>query len=318
MSGGRTERHIDDEYLMSGIHSLGETNKLVADYGLDAKEFSDWTMARGSIVAESTTAPDGTLTGVKLIEDGTATSSHYISSGWGSIIDDTMYTWKMFVKAGNKKRCLLRGIEGNPYTDRFNLQVDMDAGTVSAEAVGDVTLEDSSIIPYPEYGWYLATITVQFGSAADNFNNLYLYMTESDESWEVSYSGDNSSYIYIWGAKMTEPTTTLRNVGADFKSCGAMAGLYIKNTTKDINSLIATVTEDEITTDDDLPWDSLDVYEIYKTATKDSFISSDVVDVSRGWRSDPAKMNKGWRFEDEDLDRYNQKIFGPGQPEGGR
>ena len=104
--------------------------------------------------------------------------------------------------------------------------------------------------------------------------------------------------------------------GADFKSCSALVGSYIENETSSENSLIATVTEEEITTDDDLSWARDDVYKIYKTDAKDGLISTIWTDVSRGWKSDKRELEKGWRKEDLDIDRKKPgRVFGEGQPE---
>ena len=112
-----------------------------------------------------------------------------------------------------------------------------------------------------------------------------------------------------------DSATTLRVKGADFKSCGVIEDLYIENETQSTASLVATVTEDEITTDDDISWNNGDTYNIYKTGTKGSFISSVWIDLSRGWKTDPDEMRLGWRYDDIDLDRDGERIFGPGQPE---
>jgi hypothetical protein len=134
-------------------------------------------------------------------------------------------------------------------------------------------------------------------------------------------------------------------MGADFKAYGVMVGLFIENVTQSTSGHVKTVTADEITVDgitgtlisnfvtvdnewttingvewaDSLiSWTNADTYKIYKTAVKGCLISSEVVDLSRGWKTDPEEMEKGWRKEDIDLDRNNQKIFGPGQPERGK
>ena len=109
-------------------------------------------------------------------------------------------------------------------------------------------------------------------------------------------------------------SATLKKKGADFLSCGCEIGMPIYNTTMDTNGLITAVTEDTITDDTNL-WSNGDEYEIY-LQTKDTFISSQIVDRSRGWRTDPKDMIEGWRKEDLDIDRKNPgKVFGAGQPE---
>lgn len=114
-------------------------------------------------------------------------------------------------------------------------------------------------------------------------------------------------------------SSVLRDPGKDFKSCGVQTGVLIKNITDGSEGLITAVTEDTITvtlsggTDND--WDVGDEYEVYITDTYESIISSIWTDRSRGWKSDKDKLNRGWRPEDEDLDRETKHVFGPGQPE---
>lgn len=115
-------------------------------------------------------------------------------------------------------------------------------------------------------------------------------------------------------------SATLRNVGADFKSCGVSVGLAIYNDTDGSNGLVTAVTEDEVTCTlaggVNNHWNKDDTYSIYKTGTKNSVISSIKVDKSRGWKAEPEKdLDRGWRPEDVDLDRDTRHVFGPGQPE---
>jgi len=115
-----------------------------------------------------------------------------------------------------------------------------------------------------------------------------------------------------------DAATTIRNESIDFMVCGIVADQYIENTDTAETSLVATVTEHEITTDDNLAFDNGETFEIYKTGTKDSFISSVWTDVSRGWKiNKPDDVGSdGWRHEDRDWDDHGRKkVFGPGQPE---
>ena len=110
--------------------------------------------------------------------------------------------------------------------------------------------------------------------------------------------------------------TTLHAAGAHFKSCGVRVGLYIENVDSGENSTVASVTEEEITTADDLSWDNGQTYKIYKTATKNSLISTQWIDVSRGWKTPRKDLKEGWRPEDRDIDKKKPgRVFGPGQPE---
>jgi hypothetical protein len=136
---------------------------------------------------------------------------------------------------------------------------------------------------------------------------------------------------------------------SNLRSFGVRPGLYIENVTKDAYGHVSTVNGNSITVDwvteasdidggditfggstltfgtDDvyfnelgagtLSWSPGDVYAIYKTTTKDSIISTNWVDLSRGWKSRKKELREGWRSGDIDLDRDNPgKVFGPGQP----
>lgn len=109
---------------------------------------------------------------------------------------------------------------------------------------------------------------------------------------------------------------------ADFKSCGVIPGLAIYNTTQGTNGLTVTITETSVT-DDTNTWDNGDSYAIYKTAVKDSVISTIAVDKSRGWKVTRRNEldSNGWLPKDHDIDvdedgfYIDPPPFGPGQPE---
>lgn len=87
-----------------------------------------------------------------------------------------------------------------------------------------------------------------------------------------------------------------------------ITGLVCYNTTKDTHGLITAITQTTITATDVL-WTSGDAYEIYKTATKNSSISSTTIDDMYG-----RKVLREYELNlDEDIPG-NQ--FAPGQPGG--
>lgn len=106
-------------------------------------------------------------------------------------------------------------------------------------------------------------------------------------------------------------------MGAMFRSLGVtpVLGQYVENETQTTGGAVTASTDDTVTVDG-VTWDNGDTYNVYKTATKDSAISSTLTDVSRGWKADPDEMVDGWRPEDKDLDDHGKhRVFGPGQPE---
>jgi len=113
-------------------------------------------------------------------------------------------------------------------------------------------------------------------------------------------------------------TLTLRHIGADFKSCGVGVGVAVYNDTDGSSGLTVTVTETEIlctlSGGTNNTWTKGDTYYIYKTPTKDSFISSINTDRLFGRKvALGAQLTSEGRFsEDTDLD---DKDFSPGKPE---
>jgi hypothetical protein len=119
--------------------------------------------------------------------------------------------------------------------------------------------------------------------------------------------------------KGADSATVLFDRGKNFRSLGVDPDLelYAENETLGTNGTVTAATEDTVTVSG-VTWDNGDTYNIYKTSSKDSFISGQWVDVSAGFKiNHPKEINKhGWRKEDWDIDdRGRKKVFGPGQPE---
>ena len=122
--------------------------------------------------------------------------------------------------------------------------------------------------------------------------------------------------------KGSDGASVLSDRGANFKTFGALVGVAIHNTTQGTDGLTTVVTDDAVT-DDTNTWDNGDTYEIYKTAAKDSTISTIATDKSRGWKvTRKEELNSyGWRPEDADIgvDEDGHALipqpFTEGQPE---
>lgn len=113
----------------------------------------------------------------------------------------------------------------------------------------------------------------------------------------------------------------LKNKNADFLSCGVTVGVAIYNDTDESNGLVTAVTEDSVTCTltggTNNYWSYGDQASIYKTATKDGYISKITTDRSRGWKvTKPSQVDDdGFLVGDGDLDHDGEHVFGHGQPE---
>lgn len=175
-----------------------------------SEEFNDaaWTKERASIVTNTITAPDGTLTAEKLVEDTTATSSHRVTRQITLIA--AAYTFSVFVKSAERNWVRLTLFDG---TTNRQVWFDTTAGVIGTQsgATGQITSFGN--------GWWRCSITAT-GVAAISQTNVALATGDNISS----YTGDGASGIYLWGAQLEQyssartyiPTTTAAVYGARF------------------------------------------------------------------------------------------------------
>ena len=146
-----------------------------------------WTKTASTITSNTIVAPDGTLTGDKLI-DTAATSTHFISQ-----IPTTTaaaHTFSVYAKAGELGYLAL-------YSPTTTTGAVFDLLT-GVSTVDVVTAPTSKTITPVGNGWYRCSITVT-ATAAPNTFSLYLNNINSASS---SYLGNGFNGIYIWGAQL--------------------------------------------------------------------------------------------------------------------
>jgi hypothetical protein len=188
---------------------------------------SFWTKTRSSISSNATTAPDGTLTADKLVEDTTASNTHTIQSTVTP--PATAHTLSVFAKKGERTWIVLRLGGTNTF---FNL----DDGTIAAGSVNSPTITNFG------NGWYRCAVTSSLGTQGQ----FWL----ATNSTTTSYTGDGTSGLFIWGAQLEAgsfptsyiPTTTgtlargadvCSITGADFTGIyNAIEGAFLSNSSQ--------------------------------------------------------------------------------------
>jgi len=145
---------------------------------------SVWGKARSSVASNVVVAPDGTLTGDKLVEDTSVTLSHYTVQSVTTTA--ATHSTSVYAKAAERSWMLLENVTAG-YSAYFDLASGLvgtiSGGTASITSVGN--------------GWYRCSIT---GTATAASNAFRIYVAQSNNT--VAYTGDGTSGIYTWGAQL--------------------------------------------------------------------------------------------------------------------
>lgn len=191
-------------------------NRALASAGMANASY--WTATRASWPGTTITAPDGTNTGQKLVEDSSATTTH-IGLSFANIttVASTTYTISVYAKAGERNWFQMQ--EGQTVTASayFNLETGA-VGTVAG------TGSPSASIANAGGGWYRCSLTfTTTGTAA----RIRMYLATGNGG--ASYTGNGTSGAYFWGAQL---------------EAGAFATSYIPTTTAILtrNADVATIT----------------------------------------------------------------------------
>jgi hypothetical protein len=167
---------------------------------LRSEEFqTTWTNTNSTEEVNVIVAPDGTLTGDRLVEN-TNNSTHLLNQDVTTTAVAT--TFSVYAKQGGRNWLVLK-INDSGNTSRF-AWFDLATGVV-----GTVQTNLTASITSVGNGWYRCAITVS--TAYAGANGIRLYTANADNV--TSYTGDGYSGIYIWGAQL---------------EAGAFATSYIK------------------------------------------------------------------------------------------
>jgi hypothetical protein len=310
----------DDQPLIQGVHS-GSGANLVPDANF--KSQSDGVAYNWSAAASSDSDPtfgydgENSSSSVKFEFDGSA--SPYFIGLYSTIPDGETYT-------DHNNPFLLKASQGTTFyiKARYYLSSDFSDGATGDGIKFQIIERDSSGTPtqYPEVttgigtlgAWadFSDTITCSDASTVGVLPHFFVYGTGG------SYAGYAIvDWVYYGTEDPATALTVLRDTGIDFTLWGANTGLYCENATLNTGGLIASLSSHQISATG-VTWRKGDTYKIYRTATKNSYISGVWCDVSRGFKIDERDdiTSNGWRRKDVDLDEPNRRqVFGPGQPE---
>ena len=143
-----------------------------------------WTKTRSNVTANAAAAPDGTVTADKLVEDSTASDTHYIDVSGVSFTSGTSYTFSIYAKAGERSAIRIQGSLSRYAPDAT---FDLSTGTVTS---GSGSISSSG------NGWYRCSVTATATSTGTSGINIFL------ASPGIIYTGNGTSGLFIWGAQL--------------------------------------------------------------------------------------------------------------------
>jgi hypothetical protein len=153
-----------------------------------------WTKTRSSVTDNTTTAPNGTLTGDTLIPN-TDNNTHFIQSPVIAFTSGTSYSYTCFVKAaGYSFLRLAFGATAFP-SDNRGACFDLSAGAVGATQAG-VTASIASA----GNGWFRCSISRAATATANDV--VFIESKSQDLATPQTFIGDGTSGAFIWGAML--------------------------------------------------------------------------------------------------------------------
>lgn len=168
---------------------------------LQSEDFSTtWVNTRSSDSTDTTTAPDGASTADTLIEDATASNTHFVYQDITKAASSLKYSLSVFVKAKERSGVRLNVSDGAGNAAYVDFSTLTTVGTPStsgsgftAGAAGSEALAN---------GWYRLFLTCVSNNATTLRSAVLLHNGSS-----VTYTGDGSSGIYLWGAQLEQSRT---------------------------------------------------------------------------------------------------------------
>ena len=194
---------------LPGNHATQTTSakrpKLAARYNLltYTEQFDNaaWTKGRSSVTANANTAPDGTTTADKLVEDTTASNTHFASQAVTTGQGPHVFT--VFAKAAERFRFILEHSVSPQPQAVFNVQ----AGTVVSTSGSPISASITNV----GAGWYRCQVVANLTTAG----SFRLFL--QDNAGNTSYTGDGTSGIYIWGADLRPDSQATGLIGPTYQ-----------------------------------------------------------------------------------------------------
>jgi hypothetical protein len=188
-----------------------------------------WNKFQTSITANVEIAPDGSLTGDKLVESAVS-GFHYVDRTNFPITNGLDYNISIYLKQAERTKILFTSAISGTNT---SFAVDLTNGNIS-----DNGFANTPIVTSEANGWYRVSLTITSGTtSAAPLIRIFTY----NSSNQTNYTGNGTSGVYIWGAQLTQSSSVLpyTKTVADVSRNGFITTWYDQSTNAN-NSTQAT------------------------------------------------------------------------------
>lgn len=195
-SDGSGDLSVTRATTATRVNSAGLVELVPYNLAQYSEQFDNvyWTKLNATITANATTAPNGTLTADKLVENTALNSHRFLSTAIETTISN-QYTVSIYLKAAERNYAYVR--LNNSGGDIATANIDLVNGIVSQSVIG------TFVVTSVGNGWFRVTGT---GTSVSS-SNAYIEVRTSNSAIYANYTGDGVSGIYAWGAQIVEGST---------------------------------------------------------------------------------------------------------------
>lgn len=158
--------------------------------------------------ANATTAPDGSATADKFVENATSDGKGIVRAL--TVAANTIYTFSVFAKSAERSQVNVQ-FRRSDYNHQIGGTFDLSTQTFTSQPGVNVGVLTGNTMTSVGNGWYRLSVSGNIDTTA-GLVSLYLY-----SGGTTYYAGDNVSGIYLWGPQLELgdfPTSYISTTGA--------------------------------------------------------------------------------------------------------